>query len=397
MSPRSTALPARAEPIGTSRARRRLARAASALVCLTLAAGCAEEEVEESLATPVVVEAVRGYSLLESIQATGELEAVEEATLASEVAGQITKTHVEEGDAVAQGQALIEIDREKRSLELANERALVAEARESQLEMEREAQRIRTLHERGVASDTRLDEVETQERRAQARLSGARAKLSLAERALRDSSVTAPFAGLVAKRVVSAGDYVTPGQALVELVALDPVKVVFSLAERDSGRVALGNSVRVRVAPYPNEEFLAQVTAIAPRIDPKTHTLRVQALVENPQGRLKPGLFARVDLGVAQRENVPMVAEDAVLQRSDGSIVFRLADGDRVERVAVTLGSIHDARVEIVSGLAPGDRVIVRGQDGLTPQSKVSVRNTDGSAAGAHLVESDEALGTHGG
>jgi membrane fusion protein (multidrug efflux system) len=398
MSPQLAVLPARAEPTGSLRpARRKRWIAASALAYLTLAVGCAEEEVEESLATPVVVETVRGYRIVESILATGELEAVEEATLASEVAGQITKTHVEVGDAVSLGQALIEIDREKRSLELANERALVADARESQLEMERETQRIRTLHVRGVAADTRLDEVETQERRAQARLSGARAKLSLAERALRDSSVAAPFAGLIAKRLVSAGDYVTPGQALVELVALDPVKVVFALAERDSGRVALGNSVRVRVAPYPNEEFLARVTAIAPRIDTKTHTLRVQALIENPQGRLKPGLFARADLGVAERENVPMIAEDAVLQRSDGQIVFRLGEGDRVERVPVAIGSIQEARVEIVSGLALGDRVVVRGQDGLTPESKVSVRNTDGSAAGANLVESDEPLGARGG
>ncbi len=370
---------------------------AAALGCLTFASACSEELQEETLATPVVVESVRGFALAESIQATGELEAVDEATLAAEVAGQITKTAVDEGAAVAKGQVLIEIDRERRGLELANERALTVEARESHLEMQREVQRIRTLHERGVAADTRLDEVETQERRGQARLSGAQAKLALAERALRDSSITAPFPGLIAKRLVSAGDYVSPGQALIELVALDPVKVVFTLAERDSGRVALGHPVRIRVAPYPDETFLAHVTGISPRIDPQTHTLRVQALLDNPHGRLKPGLFARADLGISEREQVPMIPEEAVLQRSDGSVVFRLTAGNRVERRVVELGSFHEGRVEILSGLALGDQVVVRGQDGLAPDAQVSVRNPDGSDVGAHLVESEAPLGARGG
>src|SRR5262245_24342259 len=190
-------------------------RALAALGCLGLALACAEEAPEESPARPVVVEGVRGYALVESIQATGELEAVDEATLAAEVAGQVTHTAVDVGDAVAKGQVLIEIDRERRALELANERALTSEALESHLEMRGEAEPIHALHQRAVAADTRLDEVETQERRGQARVSAARAKLALAERALRDSTITAPFAGLIARRLVSAGDYVAPGQALV--------------------------------------------------------------------------------------------------------------------------------------------------------------------------------------
>ncbi len=397
MSPHPLHLPARPQA-GAARRTRPWRPAALLLLGLVwLPAACSEPAVEESLATPVVAERVRGFALTENIQATGKLEAVDEATLASEVAGQITKTVVDVGDAVVKGQVLIEIDRERRSLELANERAMTVEARENHLEMQREVQRIRTLHERGVAADTRLDEVETQERRAQARLAAAQAKASLAERALRDSSVVAPFPGLIARRLVSAGDYVSPGQALVELVALDPVKVVFSLAERDSGRVALGHTVRVRVAPYPDELFDAHVSAISPRIDPQTHTLRVQALIDNPHGRLKPGLFARTDLGVAQRENVPMIPEEAVLQRSDGSVVFRLVGNDRVERRVVELGSFHEGKVEVLSGLGLGDQVIVRGQDALSPDTAVSVRNADGSEVGAHLVESETPLGARGG
>ena len=105
----------------------------------------------------------------------------------------------------------------------------------------------------------------------------ARAELGVADRALRDASVRAPFAGWIARRDVSRGEYVRPGQPLFELVALDPIEVEFSVAERDSARVHIGQQVGVKVAPYPEEAFQGEVTVISPTLDPKTRTLRVQA------------------------------------------------------------------------------------------------------------------------
>ena len=204
-------------------------------------------------------------------------------------------------------------------------------------------------------------------------------RLGLAERSLRDASVTAPFAGLVARRYVSAGEFVAAGQKLFDLVALDPIEVEFHLAEVDSGRVSLGDTVEVRVAPYPEEVFRARATVIAPTLDPRTRTLRVKAELENPGGRLRPGLFARADLGVAVRKSVPMVPQEAVLQRADGAVVFVLEGGDHVRRVNVKTGVYRDRRVEIREGIEAGMRVVVRGHADLIDGAAVTVRNPDGT------------------
>jgi len=212
----------------------------------------------------------------------------------------------------------------------------------------------------------------------------------VAERALRDASVRAPFAGLIARREVSRGEFVNVGQSLFELVALDPVEVEFHLAERDSARAVLGQEVRVTVAPFPGEVFPGVVPVVSPTIDPRTRTLRVKARIDNPDGRLRPGLFARADLGIAVRENVLLVPEEAILLRSDGSVVFRRVEGDRVERVVVETGEHRDARVEITHGLAPGDQVVTRGQAGLVDGTPVSPRSPDGSPlSGAVSAEGD--------
>jgi membrane fusion protein (multidrug efflux system) len=208
-----------------------------------------------------------------------------------------------------------------------------------------------------------------------------RAQLGMAERALRDSNVTAPFAGLVARRYVSEGEFVQPGQKLFELVALDPIEVEFHLTERDSSRVADGAPVAVRVAPFPDEVFQARVSLVSPTIDPATRTLRVKAVLPNPDGRLRPGLFARADLGIAVREGIAMIPEEAVLQRADGPVAFRLAEGGRVERRVLELGAIHEGRIEVAKGLAVGDRVVVRGQSELVDGGAVSVRDPAGGAA----------------
>ena len=347
-----------------------------------LAFACGDDDVAPvATAPPVAVALVEGRDIVERIEATGELLAKEEATVAAQVAGPITSVAVEEGNSVEAGQILLEIDPERRQLETHDARAGVEEARANLKEREREAGRIRALGKQGAASKARIDAAGTAATLARSRLTASEARLGLAVRSLRDSSVAAPFAGLVARRHVSAGEFVAAGQKLFDLVALDPVEVEFHLAEVDSGRVSIGDEVEVRVAPYPDEVFHARATMIAPTIDPRTRTLRVKAEIENGEGRLRPGLFARADLGVATRRGVPMVPQESVLQRADGAVVFVVEGGNRVRRVNVKTGVYQGDRVEIREGIEPGLRVVVRGHAGLIDGSSVSVRNIDGTPA----------------
>jgi membrane fusion protein (multidrug efflux system) len=301
--------------------------------------------------------------------------------VSAQVGGQISEVLAEEGERVEAGRVIVRIDPERRRLALHSQRARVVGAEAEVSEGPREQARIEQLRSRNAVSESQLDTARTQLRLGHSRLEAARAQLGLAERALRDSEVLSPFTGFIARRKVSRGEYVSAGDELFDLVALDPIEIEFHLAEGDSGRVALGNPVTLRVAPYPDTDFEAQVTAISPTIDSLTRTLRVKAELANPEGRLRPGLFARVDLGISERLDVPMVPEEAVLQRADGSVVFRLVSDERVERINVRLGVHRDGNVEVAQGLKPGDRVVVRGQAELMNGSVISLRDPDGTPA----------------
>jgi membrane fusion protein (multidrug efflux system) len=345
---------------------------AAALFAALVAFGCAKQEKQaESLSRPVALERVSVATIEEHIEGSGELQAKDRAQLASQVDGVVTELAVDEGDRVEAGAVLLAVDPEKRALAVANVRAMKRDAEATLADAERDAARVRSLHESGIASDSALDKGETGLSRARSRVEATGAELGVAERALRDASVRAPFAGLIAHREVSRGEYVRPGQPLFELVALDPIEVEFSVAERDSARVHLGQQVAVKVAPYPEESFTGEVTVISPILDTKTRTLRVKARIANSDGRLRPGLFARTDLGVAQREGALLVPEAAVLQRADGEVVFVATPEGLARRVVVKTGLQRQGRVEIVEGLAASDEVVVRGQAALIDGSPI--------------------------
>lgn len=367
--------------------RHSLTAALLAVVATQWLAGCGEKaKTVEANAPPVLVALAESLRFEDRIEATGELRAPNAAAVAAQVGGQITKLIRDEGAAAAANDVVIEIDPERRDLEARNARAILAQADAQASEAERDLSRIEMLHKEGVAADAKLDSVRTQLRLARSSRDAAQAQLGMAERGARDSSVRAPFAGLIARRYVSEGEFVQPGQKLFDLVALDPIEVEFTLPERDSSRVVLGQPVAVRVAPFPNDVFQAEVSVIAPTIDPMTRTLRVKARMANTDGKLRPGLFARADLGVAVRENVVMIPEEAVLQRADGAVAYRINAAGRAERRAVKLGVIHNGRVEVREGLAAGDRVVVRGSDQLVDGSAVSLREATGEAAGTSSV-----------
>jgi len=362
------------------------------LALLALAACGRESAPQAEAPRPVAVVAARLVDLDDRIVASGQLHAKERAVIASEVAGRITAVSVDEGDAVQEGQRLLAIDPERRELAAANARAVLGEAEAALGEAQRAYNRARALRERGIASQSLLDERATALSRARSRRAAARAQLGVAQRALRDAQVRAPFGGLVARREVSRGEYVKVGQPLFEIVALDPIEVEFSVSERDSARVKLGQPVAVRVAPYPDEVLRGEVSVISPTIDVRTHTLRVKARVPNAEGRLRPGLFAHTDLGLARRKNVLVVPEEAVLLRADGEVVFVVSAEDRAQRSVVQTGAQRDGLIEITGGLRAGDLVAVRGHASLADGALVSRRRPDGSPEAGSAGSEQRAL-----
>lgn len=341
-----------------------------------VASGCSEEQVEVEVLLPsVAVHVVEGTTLDERIRASGNLEARLHTTIAAEVSGRVTEISVEEGEAVEEGAIVLELDPQRRKLDLSAAQARLAQARANLRKERSQTQRIRELRSQNVSSIQQLEEAETALALAESAVRAEEAAVGVAKRAVEDSSISAPFAGKIARRKVELGEFVQPGTELVELVSLDPLEAIFNLTELDSERVKLGQRVEIRVGAFPNRAFDGVVIFVAPTVDPATRTLRIKAEVDNADRLLRPGLFARVSLGVARRENVLMVPAEALLQRVGGVSVYRVVEGDRVERVPVETGASEGGFVEVRGGIRAGDVVVRRGHGGLADGMVVNVRD----------------------
>ena len=365
-------------PAWIARARRVVSFALLAAVTAT-GFGCAEEqETVEELLPSVSVYVLESRTLSEEIKASGDLEAQFHTEIAAEVEGRVTELTVDEGGSVEAGVVVIEIDPARRKLDLSAARARLAQARAELANEQRKTKRIRELRSQSVSSIQQLEEAETMLALARSAVSAEEAAVGVAERRVRDSSVAAPFAGLVARRSVELGEFVQPGKSLFELVAMSPLEAIFSLTELDTERVRLGQRVEIRVGAFPGRTFDGRVAFIAPTIDPNTRTLRIKAEIDNIEGLLRPGLFARMSLGVAERPNVLMVPAEALIQRAGGTSVYRVTDAEgdegRVERISVEVGSTEGDFVEVRGTLRPGDKIVRRGHGGLANGMAVVVR-----------------------
>lgn len=368
------------DPQARSRRARRSRPLAVAAVCVAALVGCAEEEERvEDLLPSVSVYTVESRTLSEEIRASGDLEARLHTEIAAEVEGRVTELTIDEGGSVEAGVVVIEIDPERRKLDLAAARARLAQARAELQNQRSKTKRIRELRSQNVSSIQQLEEAETMLALAESAVRAEEAAVGVAERVVRDSSVAAPFAGIVAKRWVDLGEFVQPGKPLFELVALDPLEAIFNLTELDTERVRVGQLVSISVGAFPDRRFEGRVTFVAPTVDPATRTLRIKAEVDNGEGLLRPGLFARVNLGVAERPDVLLVPAEALIQRVGGVSLYRVrpiegSDDAKVERVSVRVGANEGDLVEVIGDIQSGDTIVRRGHGGLADGMIVAIR-----------------------
>lgn len=311
-------------------------------------------------ATPVIIDTV-----VDSIHAVGTLRPNEAVVVSPEIAGRIGRIGFNEGDRVNQGEVLIELDSEILRAELAK-----AESDMTLAEANRE--RAMTLAKQGTGTLRARDEAVAAFRVAQADRELARARLGKA-------TIEAPFSGILGFRTVSVGAYVTPGDTLVDLADIDPIKVDFRVPELVLSEIRRGQTIRVLVDAVPGTKFDGTVYAIDPVVDENGRAIRMRAEVPNPDGILFPGLFARVQILAAERENAVLVPESSVFARGGGQYVFRVVDG-RAALTQVKLGQRRPGAVEIIEGLAAGDVVITAGHEKVRDKGSVDVLATGGAS-----------------
>ena len=312
----------------------------------------------EPQATPVEASVVETGTVVDQVTVAGTTRSNEDALISAEIAGRITEIHFREGERVDAGALLFSLDDEIYEAELVQAQANL---RLSQSTYDRASE----LFDRGVGAAQVRDE-------AVARLETDRASVGLAEARLAKTRIRAPFAGIIGLRQLSAGNYVTPGQALVNLEDIDPIKVDFRIPERFLTSVGVGQSVQVAVEAVPGHAFEGEVFAVDPQIDQSGRSILVRATIGNDDGILRPGLFARVDLITQQREEALLVPEQALVPRQGANAVFRIEDRAAVLS-DVEVGQRRQGRVEILSGLAAGDLIVTAGQMKLRDGAPVRV------------------------
>lgn len=344
------------------------------------------------------------------VHVTGSLIPDERAEVAAETRGRVVRTPIERGTPVAEGDELVRLSSTETEAQ-----AREAEANASQIEArlglvsdapfdvakvpevqtaqagyelaKSDFNRIQSLLDQRVVSQAEFDQRRTQMEAARQQyesarnaaaqqyqaLQAARARVTLAHKALADTVVRAPFSGLVGERLVSVGDFVTSGTKVAIVVRVDQLRIQLTVPEQFVAAVGVGQPVSFEVDAYPGRQFEGHVRYVSPALESNQRALTVEAVVPNPSRELKPGLFATARVELPKRTPALLVPVDSVRTSSGTSRVFVVADHRAQERI-VTLGQSVDGLLEVTSGLTAGERVattnVAQLVDGLAVSDK---------------------------
>jgi len=336
---------------------------ALAAALLSLGAGCGGGGAEGAAtdAPPVTVEAARvePESLRDVATFGGQLSSENSVKVKVEAGGIVEAILFAEGQEVAKGDVLVQLRDDEQVARLREAEANLALARHV-------STRTRELATREAVSEAQQD-------RVAADLAVAEARVDVARVALDRTRVRAPFDGVVGMRLVAPGDRVTNKDALVQIDAVDRLQVTFAIAEVGILFARVGAPVQIRVAPYPDQVFPGEVFFVSPSIEPATRRVIVKAWVPNAERRLRPGLFADVDLEVGQREQALVVPESAVVFDREGTYVWKLDAENVPAKVPIQVGLRRNGRVEVTLGLQPGDTIVTTGTHKVMAGKKVAL------------------------
>ncbi|MGI2324006.1 MULTISPECIES: efflux RND transporter periplasmic adaptor subunit [unclassified Methylococcus] len=307
---------------------------------------------------PVFVARVWAESVDDAIDAVGTLLADESVVIRPEVPGRVKAIRFTEGKPVRAGEVLIELEQDEY-------RAALAQSLAQQELDQANFARMKAMRERAHVSAQQYDE-------AVSKLKYSNALVERDRVLLQKTVLRAPFDGIVGIRQVSVGEYVDKGKALVNLEALDPVKLDFKVPEKYAGTVTRGLALTAEVAAYPGRVFSGQVYAVDPRLEEESRALRVRARLPNPDRALRPGMFARIHLALGAARRALFVPESALVVKGSSASVFRVVAGKAVA-TPVAIGARYKGKVEIVQGLAEGDSVVTEGQVKLRDGAPVAV------------------------
>lgn len=359
------------------------------LACLAVSA-CGRREgsvpAEVTAAVSVTAWKVALDRITQRVEVTGEVRPMSVVQLASKVGGRLERLGVDdghggyvplsEGVCVRRGDAVAHIDLGVYAARFRQAEAAHALAQAQYRDAEREEKRIRALYEEGSATQQMLDRAATAKEVARAALAQAEAALDLARFEREEAQLKSPIDGVVMKKLIDEGNVISPGTPLAILEDVRRVKVVASVSERHLPHLVEGKTrVVVRADSLPGERIVAVVSKVFPALDSATRTATIEVVLDNEDGRFRPGNFVKVTVDLVEIEDAVVIPLSAITWQGKEAFVFVVEEG-RARRRSVKVGIREGNRCQITEGLQAGERLILRGARGLKDGDEVKVEES---------------------
>jgi RND family efflux transporter MFP subunit len=349
--------------------------------------GCNKSDSSDSQAEekiPVEVTTVKLGDVVQSLSYNGDINAEYEVKVFSKIPDRIEKFFVDESDVVKKGAPIAKIlaTTIEQGVRQAEAILIAAQAQEANLRVEYE--RALRLSKENAMSQQQFDAIKTQYESVQAQVEQAQAALASAKSQLNDALVTAPITGIVGKRYYDAGDMANPADPLVTIVQMDRVKIEFDATEMDLGRLSVGQQAAITVKAYPDQPFTGKVDKISPVLDPTTRMAEVEVIVDNTDRKLKPGMYAQVEVTTGVIENVIVVPRYAAIENTtmesvngEDQVVKNyyvfVVDSNSAIQKKLDVSYVNHKSLAVKSGIQVGDQLVTEGQNNLRDGMPVSV------------------------
>ncbi len=324
---------------------------------------------------PPVVEVlpVATGEITEIAEAVGTSRAFESVMLNARISGIIESISFTEGANVEAGQELLRLDGAERRAEWEAAKAAIAQEEAKRNELKTRLDRAIALRRTGAGTEALVDDLSAQIKTSDSAIQNAVARERAAQARLNDVVVRAPFAGRVGIRNVSVGSFLQTTTSITTLDDISKIRLDFQVPENLLARVQAGAAVRASAAAFGDRSFAGQVTVVDTRIDTVTRSVKLTAVVDNPDFALRPGMFLNVALEVARRPDALLIPEEAIVGEGPLQVAFAVVDG-KVERRVLKVGQREGGKVEILEGVKKGEQIVVRGVQRVRAGMQVTAR-----------------------
>jgi RND family efflux transporter MFP subunit len=338
-------------------------------------------KLETMVVGPENITVASNGSIMTGPSISGTLEPDREAVLRAQVSGSVLQTYADQGQAVNSGTVLARIDASGIQDAYTSARAGLVSARNAADVAAKDLARNEKLLAAGAIAERDIDQSRRASIAAQAALEDANSRLATAEKAYRSTTVTAPFSGVVSERPVSSGDVVQPGTALFTVVDPSSMRLEASVPAEQLASIRIGVPVNFTVSGYPGRQFVGRITRINPTADPTTRQVRIYVSIPNEGRALVGGLFANGRMSTATKMGL-VVPQSAVDVRGSIPSVLRVRQG-KAEKVPVKIGLTDKTSetIEVLSGLQPGDTLLMGAAMGITPGTPIRISAPTAAAA----------------